>query len=108
MSARLKPGLPEQHHSLVWAIVEFGERWVVLITGVLLLAVSMAGAAAVAATARVSNHWLGAFCLYAVIFTMIPMVPYLGWIAQRRKLERLKRDANPDGGDDGSFTRPEA
>jgi hypothetical protein len=58
---------------------------------VLLVAVSLAGGVAVAATARASNHWLGAFCLYAVIFTMIPMVPFLGWITQRRKLERLKR-----------------
>jgi hypothetical protein len=86
---------PEPHsldhrHGLISAILSFGVRWVVLITGMLWIVLSLAAAAAVASTAKSSNHWLGVFCLYAVIFILLPVVPYLGWIAQRRKHDYLK------------------
>jgi hypothetical protein len=70
---------------MISAILSFARKWIVIITGILWIALSIVAAAAVASSARSSNHWLGAFCLYAVIFVLVPVVPYLGWIERRRK-----------------------
>ena len=65
-------------------------NWLVIVTALLWLAISFAAAAMIAATAKASGHWLGVFCLYSVIFMLIPLIPFLGWIERRRKRERLK------------------
>jgi len=93
---RPEPPLPDHRHGLLSAILLFAGRWVVVAAGLLWIVLSLAAAAAIAATARSSNHWLGVFCLYAIIFLLLPVIPFLGWIAQRRKREYLRRHPDPE------------
>lgn len=82
--------LSDQHPSLILSFLVFVKKWITAIAALLWIALSLVISAAVASSARASDHWLGAFCLYAIIFILLPMVPYLGWIERRRKYELLK------------------
>jgi hypothetical protein len=73
------------HDNFFSAVMSFGKRRIVIIAGLLWIILSVIIAAAVASSAKSTDHWLGAFCLYTVIFALLPAVPYFGWIERRRQ-----------------------
>jgi membrane protein DedA with SNARE-associated domain len=81
----MRPGPARNPRSLISAFRSFGERWIVILAGLLWIALSLTIAAVVASSAESSNHWLGAFCVYSIIFILLPVVPFVGWIQRRQK-----------------------
>jgi hypothetical protein len=94
----MRPESPSSghRHGLISAVLSFGKRRVVIIAGLFWIVLSIVLAAAVASSARSADHWLGAFCLYAVIFALLPVVPFFGWIERRRKREYLRHHSDSD------------
>jgi hypothetical protein len=87
---RPRPAPSSHSHSLISAVRSFCERWIVFLAGLLWIALSLTVAAAIASSAKSSNHWLGAFCVYTIICVLLPVVPFVGWIERRRKRNRLE------------------
>ena len=81
----MRPGPARNPRSLTSAFRSFCERWIVILAGLLWIALSLTIAAVVASSAESSNHWLGAFCVYSIIFILLPVVPFVGWIQRRQK-----------------------
>jgi membrane protein DedA with SNARE-associated domain len=81
----MRPGPARNPRSLISAFRSFGERWIVILAGLLWIALSLTIAAVVASSAESSNHWLGVFCVYSIIFILLPVVPFVGWIQRRQK-----------------------
>jgi hypothetical protein len=89
----MRPGPARHPLSLISALRLLCERWIVILAGLLWIALSLTVAAVVASTAESSNHWLGAFCVYSIIFVLLPVVPFVGWI-QRRQKHRPRSDSD--------------
>jgi hypothetical protein len=86
---------PSSHRQrLISGVLSFCKRWVVIIAGLLWIVLSLSLATAVASSAKSSDHWLGAFCVFAVIFVLLPVVPFIGWIERRRKREHIELNSD--------------